>query len=102
MVPTVTLVFATVLLLFLSRGRALFPLLVVGVGFIFLVTWVREFLFLMLQPDTAFRGPHDKLIWAFLLIVLPPIGLIAFWSYRRAHLPGTDKPKPDFVLRDFN
>lgn len=52
-----------------------------------LIAWVREFAFLMRQGDDAFPGRNDKLIWALVLIVLPPLGVLAFWSFRRAHWP---------------
>ena len=51
------------------------------------VLWYREFRFLMNLPDDAFPGHSDKTIWALLLIVLPPVGMLAFHSYRRAHWP---------------
>lgn len=62
----------------------------VGLAVVVLVAvyaWVREFTFLMRLGDDAFPGRYDKLIWAFLLIALPPVGILAFWSYRLAHWP---------------
>jgi hypothetical protein len=53
--------------------------------------WYREFRFLMNLPDDAFPGRNDKTIWALLLIVVPPVGMLTFYSYRRAHWP---EPKP--------
>jgi hypothetical protein len=71
-------------------------LLLVALGTIVLliVSWVRDFAYLMSQPDHAFPGRYDKLIWALLLIVLPPVGVVAFWSYRRAQLGESRVAKP--------
>lgn len=52
--------------------------------------WVREFLFLMSVDDSAFPGRNDKLIWAVLLIVLPPVGAYLFRAHRRAYWPESD------------
>ena len=49
--------------------------------------WVREFTGLMRLPDDAFPGRNDKLIWAIMLIVLPPVGAWMFQGYREAHWP---------------
>jgi hypothetical protein len=54
--------------------------------------WGREFSTLMRLDDGAFPGHHDKLIWAILLIVMPPVGVYHFRSYREAHWPEA-KPK---------
>lgn len=53
----------------------------------FLWAWQREFLFLMGLRDDAFPGRYDKLIWTFLLIVMAPVGLWFFRSYRLMHWP---------------
>ncbi len=53
----------------------------------FLWAWQREFLFLMGLQDDAFPGRFDKLIWTFLLIVMAPVGLWFFRSYRLMHWP---------------
>jgi hypothetical protein len=53
-------------------------------------TWLREFAFLMGVDDSAFPGRSDKLIWAILLIVLPPVGIYLFRAHRRAHWPDSD------------
>jgi hypothetical protein len=64
--------------------------LVVGlVGFV--VTWLRQFTFLMQLGDGDFPGRYDKLIWAALLVALPPVGVLTFWSYREAHWPSHRK-----------
>lgn len=49
------------------------------------LAWVHEFVWLMRLDDSAFPGRHDKLVWSLLMIALPPIGLLAFWAFRRAH-----------------
>ncbi len=49
------------------------------------LAWVHEFVFLMRLGDEAFPGRQDKLVWAALMIVLPPIGLLAFWAFRKSH-----------------
>lgn len=64
----------------LALGLALLALVVAVV-----LAWVHEFVFLMRLGDDAFPGRHDKLVWAALMIVLPPIGLLAFWSFHKAH-----------------
>jgi hypothetical protein len=76
---------ALVLLSFAADSPAPLLLLLLGAVVLFVITWVRDFAYLMTQPDSAFPGRYDKPIWAFLLIVLPPVGVVAFWSYRRAH-----------------
>ncbi|AGA28047.1 hypothetical protein [Singulisphaera acidiphila] len=60
----------------------------------FLWAWQREFLFLMGLRDDAFPGQYDKLIWAFLLIMMAPVGLWFFRAYRLAHWP---EPKPEMA-----
>jgi hypothetical protein len=63
-------------------------ILVVGILaglFLLARAWVREFYYLMRLADEVFPGHNDKLIWAILLIVAPPVGLLLFRSYRRAH-----------------
>ena len=54
---------------------------------LFARAWVREFAYLMRLGDDAFPGRNDKLIWAILLIVLPPVGVWLFRAYREAHWP---------------
>ena len=49
--------------------------------------WVREFTFLMRLDDEAFPGRNDKLIWAVLLMVLPPVGVWLFQGYREVQWP---------------
>ena len=68
-------------------------LLAVAAAFVlFARAWVREFTTLMRLGDDAFPGHNDKLIWSMLLIVLPPVGVWLFGTYREAHWPEV-KPK---------
>ena len=41
----------------------------------------------MRLDDEAFPGRNDKLIWAVLLIVLPPAGVWLFQGYREVRWP---------------
>lgn len=82
----VVLVPLTPALLLLAGAAALF---------IFAKAWVREFVFLMRLGDDAFPGQNDKLIWAMLLIVLPPAGVWLFQGYREAHWPVAKPAKQD-------
>jgi hypothetical protein len=50
--------------------------------FLYARVWLYEFFFLMGLTDDAFPGRFDKLIWAFVLILLGPLGL---WAFRRYH-----------------
>jgi len=59
---------------------------------LFLHAWRREFLFLMERRDDEFPGRLDKWTWTVLLIVLAPIGVWFFRSYRLAHWP---EPRPE-------
>ena len=63
--------------------------------FLFGRAWVREFGYLMRLDDDAFPGRNDKLIWAMLLIVLPPVGAWMFGSYREAHWPEAKPGRAD-------
>src|SRR5689334_6716873 len=49
----------------------------------FALAWFHEFRFLMRLNDDAFPGRNDKLIWALLLMLFPPVGAVVFWSFRR-------------------
>jgi hypothetical protein len=57
--------------------------------------WVREFSFLMSLRDENFPGRSDKLIWAFVLVALPPVGLLAFRAVRKSHWPEPAEPERD-------
>jgi hypothetical protein len=89
-VAVVPLAIVTVLLgsdfLFRTPGPGFF-LLILGALALLIVAWLREFSFLMRLGDDAFPGRFDKPIWAALLILLPPVGVLTFWSYRKAHWP---------------
>lgn len=89
-IPNWALVLAGCFVLFVG-ATLLFQTPWMGVFFLALIAtvsfvraWFRDFAYLMTQPDEAFPGRYDKLIWALLLVVLPPVGVLAFWSYRRA------------------
>lgn len=62
-------------------------LAVLALLYLFAVAWLREFEFLIQLRDDAFPGRNDKLIWALLLIVLPPVGVWLFHSYRGVRWP---------------
>lgn len=57
---------------------------------LFARAWLCEFAFLMGVDDSAFPGRNDKLIWAVLMIVLPPVGVYLFRAHRRAYWPESD------------
>ncbi|MGE3821003.1 MAG: hypothetical protein AB7I30_16445 [Isosphaeraceae bacterium] len=62
---------------------------------LFLRAWGREFLFLMTVDDAEFPGRFDKAIWALVMIVLPPVGLWTFRTYREVRWPESlAKPEP--------
>lgn len=63
------------------------------------IAWVREFVGLMSLGDESFPGRYDKLIWAALLVVLPPVGLVTFSVYRKVHWPSA-KPSMSAAVRD--
>ena len=70
-------------------------------GFVlFARAWLREFVYLMSLGDNAFPGSHDKVIWAVLMIVLPPVGAYLFRSYRLSHWP-EPTTKPTSPAHDF-
>jgi hypothetical protein len=60
-------------------------------GFALLVAfaraWIKQVTFLMSLRDEDFPGRFDKLVWAFLLVALAPIGYWAFRAYRDSHWP---------------
>ncbi|MHC5544069.1 hypothetical protein ACYOEI_38070 [Singulisphaera rosea] len=58
------------------------------VGF-FAWSWRQEFLHLMSLRDEEFAGKYDKLVWALLLIAMPPVGL---WFFRAS--PLARRPEP--------
>jgi len=54
---------------------------------LFAKAWGRDFVFVMVRRDDEFPGRFDKVIWAALLIALPPVGLWLFRHYREARWP---------------
>ena len=87
-------------LLLLLAVPALPALVLVGLGvglYLFSIAWAREFRHLIRLDDSSFPGRNDKLIWAILLIVLPPAGVLMFRPFRQARWPEA-KPAagPDF------
>jgi hypothetical protein len=80
-------------------GPAILILGILAGLFLFARAWVREFYYLMRLADEVFPGQNDKLIWAILLIVAPPVGLLLFRSYRRAHWADT---KPESAADDLD
>jgi hypothetical protein len=76
--------------LFMAALPLFIALAVVAALILFARAWLREFAFLMGVDDSAFPGHHDKLIWALLLIVLPPVGVYLFRAHRRAYWPDSD------------
>jgi hypothetical protein len=89
---TVVVVGLTVMsLMLLIAALPLFlTLAAVAVIVLFARAWLREFSFLMGVDDSAFPGHHDKLIWAVLMIVLPPVGVYLFRAHRRAYWPESE------------
>lgn len=85
---------AILLIVGLFLAPVLLPILLLAViafaGALFARAWVREFAFLMQLDDQAFPGQHDKLLWGLLLILVPPVGVWMFGSYRVAQW-GEDK-----------
>jgi hypothetical protein len=80
------------LLVILPTAPAIPVFLILAAIVLFARAWLREFAFLMRLGDADFPGVHDKLIWAMLMIVLPPVGLGLFRSYRISQWPETAKP----------
>lgn len=69
---------------------------------IMLQAWRHEVHFLMSLRDEDFPGHDDKLVWAAFLILMPPVGLWLFRSYRQAHWPepeaiGKAAPVSDWI-----
>ncbi len=78
---------AVLVLVVLPIIPAVVLLLLVAAFVVFARAWFREFTCLMRLGDDAFPGRNDKLIWAVLLIVLAPVGVWTFRSYREARWP---------------
>ncbi len=60
-------------------------LLLLAAAVALVVLWFREFLTLMAMSDDAFPGRFDKALWFALMVLLPPVGLVAFASFRRSY-----------------
>jgi hypothetical protein len=58
--------------------------------------WIREFVRLMSMSPAVFPGRHDRWVWIVLMLAVPPVGLVAFWMFRRGReeegAPRVDKP----------
>jgi hypothetical protein len=63
---------------------------------LFVRNWYHEFSYLMSLGDASFPGRYDKPIWAALLILLPPVGALTFWFYRRSHFAATKPAVSEF------
>lgn len=98
--PWQALAVAGVVLAFTMKQSAIVVFAALALAVVlFGLEWLREFGFLMRLNDDAFPGRNDKLIWAILMIVLPPVGLWQFRSYRQAHWPEA-KPEKVAVFED--
>ena len=86
---------AVFLLVALPLVPAVLLAVMVAAFVLFARAWIREFAYLMRLRDDAFPGHNDKLIWAILLIVLPPVGAWLFGSYREAHWPEAKPGRAD-------
>jgi hypothetical protein len=91
---------AVLILAALPMVPALLMLAVLFAIFLFARAWVREFAYLMRLGDDAFPGHNDKLIWAMLMIILAPVGVWLFQSYREVHWPQS-KPAPGEAYEGF-
>ncbi len=86
-----------------QAARSGWPQFLVGLGVVaaMLVVWIREIVILMAVRDDELPGRFDKPIWAFLLIALPPVGVIAFRchraSARRTSFAPHSKPEVDYA-----
>ena len=76
-------------------------LIALGVVVAVVAVWIREIVILMALRDDELPGRFDKPIWAFLLLALPPVGMIAFRchraSTRNASFAPQAKPKVDYA-----
>jgi hypothetical protein len=72
-------------------GEPFLFLAVVLVALLFLRAWRHTFVALMACRDDAFPGRSDKLVWALLLVLAPPVGFICFRAYRHATRRAQDR-----------
>jgi len=97
------LVPAFIFFLLLQAGpgddRSIMALLLLAAFVMMFVFWMRELITLMGLGDEAFPGRHDKILWFALLVLLPPIGMIAFSVFRRAYWPA-EKPASDSAAHE--
>lgn len=80
--------------------RFLLGLGLLAIAILAVFFWVREFIHLMGLADEAFPGRYDKVLWFLLLVLLPPVGALAFSTFRRAYWPVV-KPVRDSAAHDF-
>lgn len=69
-----------------EEGLFFLTLVLAALG-LFAHVWRREFLLLMNRRDDEFPGRFDKLTWTLLLIVMPPVGVWFFRTYRLVRWP---------------
>ncbi len=62
----------------------------------FVRNWCNEFVFLMGLRDDELPGRHDKAIWAVVLLLLAPVGVWLFRSFRMARWPETQFVRVDY------
>ena len=67
----------------------------------FVGLWLHEIYVLMHAGDDAFPGRFDKGLWLALMLVVPPVGVLLFRSYREAHW-AAEKPAVGEAVRDFS
>jgi hypothetical protein len=91
LVPALAMVIVTSILTLAGGLGGFVAAFVLAAIVLFAANWLREFRCLMSMADDCFPGRNDKLVWAILMIFLPPVGVIAFWSFRRAYW-ATEKP----------
>jgi hypothetical protein len=54
--------------------------------------WVGEFVRLMRTSPGAFPGRNDRLVWIIVMVVLLPVGALAFWTYRSTQATWVNDP----------
>ena len=93
---------------FLLFALAVSPQFFVALAGLFVIvlfarSWMYEFMFLMNLRDSDFPGRFDKLVWALLMIGMPPVGLWVFRGYHLSHWPepAANTAKPTNIVSDF-
>lgn len=84
---------AALILLAVAAGDGAIEIGFLGVVLGLALIWVREFSILMRAAEEEFPGRFDKPIWALAILLVPPVGVVAFWVFRRAHWAEA-KPHP--------